>query len=49
MMGRRSQEHSTVLNTILRNHATFMTWQTVVSFHSWCSSGWFTSHSWLVG
>jgi hypothetical protein len=25
MMGRRSQEHSTVLNTILRNHATFMT------------------------
>ena len=24
MMGRRSQEHSTVLNTFLRNHTTFM-------------------------
>jgi hypothetical protein len=24
MMGRRSQEHSMILNTLLRNHTTFM-------------------------
>jgi hypothetical protein len=24
-------------------------WQNVVSLDSWCSSGWFTSHSCLVG
>jgi hypothetical protein len=24
-------------------------WQIIVSLNFWCSSGWFTSYSWLVG